>query len=77
MPTDPQKSSPKKPLDNSYVRYSSMGLQMGAIIFLLTWGGIKLDHYFSLKFPVFTIVLALFSVFAALWYFIKDFIGKK
>jgi hypothetical protein len=54
-----------------------MGLQMGAIIFLLTMGGVKLDHYFSLKFPVFTIVLALFSVFAALWYFIKDFIGKK
>ncbi|CAN5369617.1 hypothetical protein BH11BAC2_BH11BAC2_02510 [soil metagenome] len=73
MPTDPLPNSPKKRLDN-YVRYSAMGLQMGAIIFLLTYAGIKLDAYLHLSFPAFTLFLALFSVVAALWYFIRDFI---
>jgi hypothetical protein len=54
-----------------------MGLQMGAIIFLLTWAGVKLDEKLGLKFPAFTLFMALFSVTAALWYFIKDFLPRK
>lgn len=76
MPTDQPKSSPKKQLD-SYVRYSAMGLQMGAIIFFLTYGGIKLDAYLQLHFPVFTLLFACTSVVVALWYFIRDFLPKK
>jgi hypothetical protein len=76
MPTDQPKSSRKKPLDH-YARYGAMGLQMGAIIFLLSWAGVKLDAWLNMKFPVFTLVLALFSVFAALWYFIREFLPKK
>lgn len=76
MPTDQPKNSPRKPL-NSWVKYSSMGIQMGATILILTYAGIKLDAYFGLKFPVFTLVLSLFSVTAVLWYFIKDSTPKK
>jgi hypothetical protein len=76
MPTDPAKNSPKKPLEN-FARYGPMGIQMGAIIFLLTWAGIKLDEKLGLKFPAFTLFMALFSVTAALWYFIKDFLPRK
>jgi hypothetical protein len=54
-----------------------MGLQMAAVMLLLTWTGIKLDSYFNLKFPVFTLVLACFSVVASLWYFIREFLPKK
>ena len=76
MPTDQPKNLPKKPL-NSWIKYSSMGIQMGATILILTYAGIKLDAYFGLKFPVFTLVLALFSVTAVLWYFIKSSNPKK
>jgi hypothetical protein len=76
MLNDQQKNSPKKPLNN-YVRFSAMGLQMAAIMLLLTWIGIKLDSYFNLKFPIFTLVLACFSVVASLWYFIREFLPKK
>jgi hypothetical protein len=76
MPTDQAKNSPKKPLD-TIARYGSMGLQMGAVIFLLTWLGIKLDEWLKLSFPAFTLFMALFSVTAALWYFIKDFLPPK
>jgi hypothetical protein len=32
---------------------------------------------FNLKFPIFTLVLACFSVVASLWYFIREFLPKK
>jgi len=50
---------------------------MGVIIFLTTWGGIKLDKVVGFEKPVFTIILSLLGVFAAIWVAIKDFIIKK
>jgi hypothetical protein len=53
-----------------------MGLQMAAIMGGSTFLGYKLDGWMTLKFPVFTLLLALSGVFAALWYFIRDFLKK-
>lgn len=69
-------SFPKKQL-NSYARYSGMAVQMAAIIVGGVLGGIQLDKWLALKFPVFTLVLTLLSVFLAMYYFIKDVIKKK
>jgi F0F1-type ATP synthase assembly protein I len=68
-------SNPKKTLNN-YAKYSSMGIQMGAIIVGGVLGGIQLDKWLQLKFPVFTLVLTLLSVFLAIYYFIKDLLKK-
>jgi predicted MFS family arabinose efflux permease len=68
------KNLPKKQLD--YLKYSGMGIQMAAIITGGVLGGIQLDKWLALKFPVFTLVLTLFSVFLAIYYFIKDVIKK-
>ncbi len=76
MPSEAPKNSPKKQLDN-YVRFSAMGLQMGATIFLMTWAGIKLDAWLHLKFPAFTLLFALLSVTGVLYYFIKQVSAKK
>jgi tetrahydromethanopterin S-methyltransferase subunit E len=59
-----------------YAKYSGIVVQMGVIIFLTTWGGIKLDKITGLKTPVFTIILSLLGVFAAIWVAVKDFIKK-
>jgi len=68
---------PKKPLNN-YGKYLSMATYMAVIITLGTLGGKWLDEYFEFKkVPVFTLTLSLFSVGAAMWYFVKDFIKKK
>ena len=68
--------SPKKPL-NSAAKYLSMGTYMAVIITGGTLAGRWLDNYFHpVNFPLFTLVLALGSVFAAMWYFIRDFIKK-
>ena len=66
---------PKKPLNN-YVKYSAMGIQMAVIITGGVLGGIQLDKWLQLKFPAFTLFLTLFSVFIAIYYFIKDVLKK-
>jgi membrane protein DedA with SNARE-associated domain len=74
QPTPP---SPKKPL-NDGAKYMSMATYMAVIITLGTLAGRWLDNKFPVsKIPVFTLVLCLFSVVAAIWYFIRDFIKKK
>ncbi len=62
---------------NGYAKYSGMVFQMLGIIVLGVFGGKKLDSYFEYNFPVFTVVLSLLSVFAALYVVLKDFIKPK
>jgi len=68
-------NSPKNPLNN-YAKYSAMVFQMAAIIFGGSYLGIYLDDTFKMKKPIFTASLALFSVFLAMYFAIKDFIKK-
>ena len=53
-----------------------MGFQMAVIIGGGVYGGIRLDEWLELKFPVFTLVLTLLSVFLAIYYFIRDVLRK-
>lgn len=79
MPTNQTNSTKKKqPEDrNAYMRYATMGTQMMAIIGLGVFGGYHLDKHFGFKTPIFTLVLSLLSVFAAIYLSIKDFLKKK
>jgi hypothetical protein len=47
---------------------------MIGIILFTTWGGIELDKLTGFKHPVFTIILSLLGVFAAIYFAVKDFI---
>jgi len=47
---------------------------MIGIIVLTAFGGVKLDKLTGWKTPVFTIVLSLLGVFAAIYFAIKDFL---
>jgi len=64
---------PKQPLNN-YLKYSNLALQMIVIILAGVFGGIKLDEWFSLKFPVFTLILTVLSVSGSIYFAIKDFL---
>jgi len=59
---------------NNFARYSGIAFQMIGIILITTWGGTKLDKLTGLETPVFTIVLSLLGVFAAIYTAVKDFI---
>lgn len=79
MPTS-QPNSPKKkqPDDkNTYMRYASMGTQMLVIIGLGVFGGYKLDKWLEFKIPIFTLVLSLVSVAAAIYLSVKDLYRNK
>jgi F0F1-type ATP synthase assembly protein I len=58
---------------NSFIRYSSIGFQMMAIIGLGVWGGIEADEALHTS-PLFTVLLSIISVGAAIYHAIKDFI---
>ena len=68
-------SEPKQP--NLFFKYGNIAIQMGVIIGLSTWGGQKLDGYYKMSTPVFTIVLSLLGISAALYVALKDFIKPK
>jgi ATP synthase protein I len=62
---------------NQYAKYSGIGFQMLGIIVFGVWAGVKLDDRFQTSKPVFTIVLSVLGVFAALYVVLKDFIIKR
>jgi F0F1-type ATP synthase assembly protein I len=68
-----QKSREKKGI-NDFARYSGIAFQMFGIILVCAWGGTKLDKVAGFEKPVFTIILSLLGVFAAMYTVIKDFI---
>ena len=61
---------------NAYAKYSSLAIQMMAIIAGGTYGGFRLDKYLGWKFPVFTVVLSLLSVVGAIGCAVKDILKK-
>ena len=69
--------SPQKP-PNPFIKFSNMAVQMAVVIGLGCWGGFKLDEKYNQgSTPVFTIVLSLVSIFAAMYLVLKDFIKPK
>jgi F0F1-type ATP synthase assembly protein I len=72
-----KKKNPKSPGNKGigdFTRYSGIAFQMIGIILVTTWGGIKLDKLTGTNKPVFTIILSLLGVFAAIYTAVKDFI---
>jgi len=66
----------KKKHLNNYARYSGMGFQMLAIILLGVFGGMKLDQWLVLEYPVFVVIFATLSVILAIYTAVKDFLKK-
>jgi F0F1-type ATP synthase assembly protein I len=78
MQQDSQKKKNPKQSENKglnqYARYTGLAFQMLGVILVTVWGGTKLDKLTGWHTPVFTIVLSLFGVFAAIYIAVKDFI---
>lgn len=72
-----ESQKPPKKQYSDYVKYTAMATQMIAIMVIGVLGGRKLDSWLQLKYPIFTLVLTLLSVFCALYFSLRDFIGKN
>lgn len=59
---------------NKYARYSGLAFEMLGIIVFGVFVGHKLDQKRQAEFPLFTVILSLLAVFAALYLVIKDVI---
>ena len=60
----------KNPL-NQFLKLSNLGIQMGLIIGIGVFAGLKTDHYFKFD-ATFTVIFSLVGVFGALFYAIKE-----
>lgn len=71
-------SLPSKPGKNysQYARYSGMATQMILVLLAAVFGGKKIDEYFGLRFPAFTLGLSLFGLFAVIYILIRS-VTKK
>jgi hypothetical protein len=66
---------PKQP--NPFLRFSTMAIQMAVVIGVAVWGGQKLDERSQRKTPIYTIILSLLGIIAAMYLALKDFIRPK
>jgi len=72
----PKPDKEKRPPLESYARYSSLAFQMFAIIGLGIYGGVKIDQWLKTGFPVFTVLMSIISVAAAIYTAVKDLLKK-
>jgi len=70
-----EKNSPEEGL-TAYSKYSTIAIQMVVIIVLTALGGVELDKLAGTK-PVFTVILSLLGVAAAMWLIIKEAVRNK
>jgi len=74
-----KKKSQKKQNDDlkTYAQYTGMAFQMIIIIGIMAFVGVKLDERRGGERPIFTAILSLLGVLAALYIVLRDFIRKK
>ena len=65
-------SSPKKKDSSKWIQMMNIPFQMGIIIFIFTFIGVRLDERYGMTNSIFTICLSLFSVFIALYNVIRQ-----
>jgi hypothetical protein len=73
--TRPGLNNSKKVL-NDFIKYSSLGFEMAAIIVAGTFGGYKLDQWLKNEFKALTLVFMIVSVILSIIYGIRNFLKK-
>ena len=71
------KSKKKSKSAKGFLKYSSLAFQMGAIIFLGCWAGIKLDEKYPNDYNLYMIICSLLGVGTALYTSLKGLIKNS
>lgn len=72
----PKNQNKKSKFDN-FIRYSSLGFEMMAIIGIFTFAGYKIDQWMKNDFKAFTLGLMVLSVILAIIYGTRNLLKKK
>ena len=75
MSQQPQPSKKKPPLSN-YARYTSIGLQIIVVILIFLFAGHKIDGWTHQSFPIFTLILSIIGLAAAMWFMVRELMRK-
>lgn len=70
-----QQKNGKKRFDD-FIKYSSLGFEMVAIIALGTFGGYKLDQWLDNSFKWFTLIIMAISVIISILYAIRFLLNR-
>lgn len=70
-PTEPSRQKPS----DSWLKYSTLAIQLLATIALFGWLGYKLDHYLGFTFPFFMLLFGLLA-FAGMMYQLYRSLGR-
>lgn len=62
---------------DDFIRYSSLGFEMMAIIGVFTFGGYKIDQWMKNQFKGFTLGLMILSVIIAIVYATRNLLKKN
>lgn len=73
--SDPAKSPKESPI-HQYAVYSNLAFEMGAVIALGVFGGIKLDNLLNVS-PLFTILCSLASIAVSMYLIIRSLTKPK
>ncbi len=71
----PESRKQKSKTSNSYLRYSSLGIQLLGAIGLSGWLGYRLDRYLAIRFPAFMLLFG-FLAFGGMLYQIYRTINR-
>jgi len=71
-----QRNQKNKNKFDDFIRYSSLGFEMMAIIALGTFGGYKIDQWMNNEFKGFTLGLMILSVVLSIVYGIRNILKK-
>ena len=61
----------------NYAKYSGLAFEMLGIIFLGTFAGKKIDEKTTSDFPIWTLILSIFSIGVALYVVIRSVLNNK
>jgi len=73
---DQKKPNKDKKKFDDFIRYSSLGFEMIAIIAIGTFGGYKIDQWLDHEFKSFTLVLMVVSVILSILYGVRNLLKK-
>jgi F0F1-type ATP synthase assembly protein I len=68
---------PSNKKSTSFLRYTSMATQMAITIFLGVWLGMKADHRWPGKVPLYTLIGSLAGVVLAVYMIIRDVLKNR
>lgn len=76
MKRNSRQNSKRASSNNAYIKYSGLAFQMLAVILVGVFGGMQLDKFLNIQFPLFTLLLSVGGLIGSMYLLFKDLMKK-